>query len=134
MKTATGERTILIVDDDIDFLEQQKLQLEAAGYEVLTAEGRHDAEKLLDERLPDLAIVDLMMEEMDAGLVLCHQFRKRDPSMPIILATNVTRETGLEFDAATGEERSWIKADVTLAKPLRSEQLLGEIDRLLLRR
>ncbi len=40
----------------------------------------------------------------------------------------------MDFDAATDEERSWIKADAMLAKPIRFEQLKREIDRLLKRR
>jgi hypothetical protein len=47
------------------------------------------------------------------------------------LVTAVTSETGLEFDAATEEERSWVKADAMLAKPLRFEQLLAELRQLL---
>jgi len=53
------------------------------------------------------------------------------PSHAVIVVSGVESETGLEFDATTSEERSWIKADKFLAKPVRFEQLLGEIDRLL---
>ena len=53
------------------------------------------------------------------------------PFLPVILATGMVSETGIEFDAATAEERSWIKADTVLNKPLRYEQLKKEIDRLL---
>jgi CheY-like chemotaxis protein len=63
--------------------------------------------------------------------VLCHHIRKQDPSIPVILVTSVNSETGMDFDMATGEDREWIKADALLAKPIRFEQLLGEIDRLL---
>ena len=80
---------------------------------------------------PDVAVVDVMMEYPDAGFVLCHHIRKKDPSIPVILVTSVNRETGMDFDMATEEDRVWIKADALLAKPIRFEQLLGEIDRLL---
>ena len=50
--------------------------------------------------------------------------------MPVILVTGVAAETGLEFDSTTGEERSWIKADRVIAKPIRFEQLESEIARL----
>lgn len=45
--------------------------------------------------------------------------------------TSVTPETGLDFDAATEEERSWIKADVRLGKPVSFETVYREIQRLL---
>ena len=75
-----------------------------------------------------------MMEDPDAGFTLCHHIRKKDPTIPIILVTSVNSETGLDFDMATEEERSWIKADALLAKPIRFEQLKGAIDRLLVER
>ena len=124
-------KTILVVDDDVDFLEQMKVRLEAAGYEVVTAEGEAAAAGVLNDRRPDLALVDLMMEHMDGGLALCYHIKKLDPSIPVIIITAVTHETGLEFDAVTDEERSWVKADALLAKPVRFEQLQHEIERLL---
>jgi len=125
------KKTIMVVDDDSDYRFQQKVQLEASGYTVVEADSAEQAMEELEKTRPDLALVDLMMEEMDAGFTLCYHIKKKYPDVPIILATAVTRETGLEFDAATSEERSWIKADVLLAKPIRFDQLRREIERLL---
>ena len=124
-------RTVLLVDDDGDFLFQQKVQLEAAGFHVLIAAGQRQAEEILARLRPDLAVIDLMMDNPDTGFTLCHRIRKKDPSIPVIMVTSVNSETGLEFDLGTGEERSWIRADRLLSKPIRFEQLKGEIDRLL---
>jgi len=123
--------TILVVDDDQDFLLQQRILLEAEGFTVLTAGGQKEAEQVVRETRPDLALVDLMMEHMDGGFALCYHIKKFDPSIPVILVTGVANETGLEFDVATEEERTWVKADAFLAKPVRREQLTREIDRLL---
>jgi CheY-like chemotaxis protein len=122
---------ILVIDDDPDFLAQQEIQLSAAGYDVRTAGGQREAEEALAAEMPDLVIVDLMMEQMDGGFTICHKVKQADPSVPVILVTAVTSETGLEFDAATSEERSWVKADTVLAKPIRFEQLRREVERLL---
>lgn len=124
-------KTILLVDDDEDFLLQTRAQLEAAGLKVLTATGLKEADQMLGEHRPDLVIADLMMEFMDAGFVLCHHVKKKDPKTPFILVTAVTSETGMEFDSASAEERAWIKADAVLTKPVRTEQLQREISRLL---
>ena len=81
--------------------------------------------------------VSAMQMQRDLGVsyrtawYLCHRIRKKDPSIPVILVTSVNSETGMEFNAATDQERSWIKADALLAKPVRFEQLRREIDRLL---
>lgn len=128
---ATERPLVLLVDDDEDFLFQQRVQLQDAGFEVITAHGQSQAEKVLAERRPDVAVVDVMMENPDAGFVLCHHIRKKLPSIPVVLVTSVNSETGMDFDMATEEDRDWIKADVLLSKPIRFEQLRGEIDRLL---
>jgi len=80
---------------------------------------------------PDIAVIDVMMDNPDSGFVLCYHIRKQDPTLPLILVTSVNSEAGLDFAMATEEERSWIKADALLSKPIRFEQLLGEINRVL---
>jgi len=124
-------KTVLIVDDDIDFLAQQKLQLEAAGFKVVSAESQTQAQKVIEDLHPDIAVLDLMMEHCDGGFALCYKIKKMYPDVPVIIVTGVTSETSLSFDAATAEERSWVKADALLPKPIRFEQLKREIDRLL---
>ena len=123
---------VLVVDDDIDFLSQQKAQLEAVGFRVTTADSQKQAEEILQTLRPDVAIVDLMLEHQDGGFALCYHLKRKDPTIPVILVTGVTSETGIEFDAATDEERSWVKADLFLAKPVRFEQLLAQIEKLLI--
>ncbi|MCK5738808.1 response regulator [bacterium] len=124
------KKTVLVVDDDIDFLAQMEINFQGAGYNVVTAEGQVAAEKKLAELKPDIAVVDLMMENPDAGFVLSYHINKVSPKTKVILVTAVTSETGLEFDASTDEERSWVKADAFLAKPIRFEQLLSEINKI----
>jgi CheY-like chemotaxis protein len=123
-------KTVLVVDDDEDFLAQQQLHLQAAGFTVVTAGDEEEAQRALDAR-PDLCVLDLMMEHTDSGFTLCHRIKQRYPDVPVVIITAVTAETGLEFDSYTAEERSWVKADAMLAKPVRFEQLLREIERLL---
>jgi CheY-like chemotaxis protein len=125
------KKTVLLVDDDPDFLYQQKCQLEAAGLTVLSAENEKQAETVLATVRPDLAVVDLMMDNVDGGFTLCYHLKKRDPTIPVILVTSVNNETGLNFDAADPEQQAWIKADAFLSKPIRFEQLKKEVDRLL---
>ena len=123
---------VLLVEDDHDFLFQQRLQLENAGFEVIAAQSQIEAEEVLAKVRPDVAVVDVMMEHPDSGFILCHHIRKKDSTIPVIIVTSVNSETGLDFDVATQEDRKWINADVLLAKPIRFEQLHREIDRLLI--
>ena len=127
--TAAG-KTVLLVDNDLNVLSQCKTQLEQAGYAVKTAESRREAEEKLAAGKPDLVITELMLEHADAGFTLCHHVKQLDATLPVIVVTAVAAKTGLEFDAATAEERSWIKADAMLAKPVRFEQLQHLMERL----
>lgn len=128
---AAGGKTIMLVDDDEDFRLQHRLQLESIGYNIVEAPSAEDAETLLSESTPDLAVVDLMMEEEDSGFCLCYKIKKDYPKIPVIMVTAVASETPFDFDAATEEERSWVKADLMLQKPIRFEQLQAEIEHLL---
>ena len=121
---------VLVVDDDIDFLEQMTLMLKGHGYDVVAAGSQEDATKLIEEERFDIAVFDLMLENMDGGFVLSHQVKKKDASVPVIMVTNVTGETGMVFEAGKGGSDSWVKADAVLAKPVRYEQLQREIERL----
>ena len=122
---------ILLVDDDEDFLFQHRIQLENAGFEVTTATTRGQAEEAIASYTPDIAIVDLMMEQHDDGFVLSHHLKRAFPGLPVIMVTAVTSETGLVFDPSSAAERAWVGADALLAKPIRFEQLRREIDRVL---
>ena len=124
------KRKILIADDDPDIVEQLSLTL-GGTFEVATASSQQEAEDVLLSFRPDLAIVDLMMEQTDSGFVLCHEIKRLYPETPVIVLTAVTAQTGISFDARSDEARSWIKADKILDKPVRPEQLRAEINRLL---
>jgi CheY-like chemotaxis protein len=126
-------RTILVVDDDEDFRTQLVMQLQAAGFTVVALDGEAKAAEALRTLHPDLAIVDLMMEHVDGGFALSYRLKKMQPPVPVIMVTGVAAETGLDFATASDAEKSWIKADAMLNKPVRFEQLKREIDRLLSR-
>jgi len=128
-----GDYTILIVDDDQDYLFLLQTRIANFGYKTITAEGQKEAEILIEKTKPDLAILDLMMENEDSGFVLCYKMKKKYPDVPIIIATGVTTETGISFDINDENNRKWIKADRFLDKGIRSERLKEEIEILLLK-
>jgi two-component system, OmpR family, response regulator len=125
------KKTILLVDDDEDYLFQTKLNIEQFGFRVITAESQQEAEKLLTTFKPDLAILDLMMESEDSGFILAFKMKKQYPDVPVIIATAVTAETGMSFSVSTEEDRKWIRADLYIEKGIRADQLHKEIIKLL---
>lgn len=124
-------QTVLVVDDDLDYLNVMEAQLSRAGFRVQTCDNVTSAESWLSDHTPDLVIVDLMMDNHDDGVTLCHAIKRVHPNLPIIMVTAVTSATGIEFDAHGSGTASWIKADALLAKPVRFEQLQRELTRLL---
>ena len=125
------KKTIFIVDDDYDYLFQLKFMISQWGFNVITAESQKEAEKILESLKPDLAILDLMMENEDSGFILSFKLKKKYPDVPVIIATAVSAETGMSFSIDSEEDRKWIKADLYLEKGMRPEQLTTEITKLL---
>ncbi len=125
------KKTILVVDDDYDYLLQMKNAIAEMGFEVIAAETQKEAETIIARTRPDLAILDLMMENQDTGFILCHKIRNKYPEVPVIIASAVTAETGMIFDVNSQDDQDWIKADLFLDKGIRMDQLHKEINKLL---
>ena len=117
------KKTILLADDDPDVIFQVKHHLERWGYEVVAVDSREEAERYLEGACPDLAILDLMMEEEDSGFILSYRIKKCRPEVPVIISTAVAAERGISFDINSPGSKSWIKADHYLEKGFRMEQL-----------
>jgi len=117
------KKTILVADDDPDIVFQMKHYLENWGYEVVAVGSREEAERYLESACPDLAILDLMMEEEDSGFILSYKIKKCRPEVPVIISTAVAAERGISFDMNGPGSRTWIKADHYLEKGFRMEQL-----------
>ena len=124
-------RKILLVDDDIDLLEQNKTLLESKGIEVFTAESGEEGIEKFNEVKPDAAIIDLIMEEHDSGFVLCHKLKKTEvgKNIPVFILTSATYETGFKFSATTVEEQKWIKCDGLINKPVVIDDLVSKINK-----
>ena len=62
-----GKHVILCIDDDQDVLDALRMFLESKGYIMFDAATAEDGLKVYKKEEPDFIIVDLMMEEVDAG-------------------------------------------------------------------
>ncbi|MBN2776308.1 MAG: response regulator [Bacteroidales bacterium] len=119
--------TVLIADDDFDYLFQMRFRLESAGFDVISASSQKEAEQLIEIGGFDAAVFDLMMENDDSGFVLAYKTKKAFPSIPVVLSTAVTAETGYNFE----NDSSWVKADLYLEKGVESERIAEELNKLL---
>jgi len=124
-------QNVLLIDDDPDFRQKAKQTLQDAGYSVTEAEGENHAYEIARNKKFDIAVIDLILENSDSGFSLSYHFKKDYPMMPIVLLSSAVNDFGIAFSLESATERSWIKADALLNKPIRSEQLLQAVRRLL---
>jgi len=78
--------TILVVDDEKNYLLVLSAVLEDEGYEVLTAQGGHEALEIQKSSDLDLILSDMKMPAMD-GIELLENVKARDPDLPVIMMT-----------------------------------------------
>lgn len=126
-----SKKRILIVEDDEDFAGAVTAILESRSYSVKHVDNREDASKMIEDEKPDLIILDIMMERMNDGFILCSQL-KNDPAywdIPILAVSAITSKTGLKFSPETDGE--YFKADEFIEKPVMTVELLERVDRLL---
>ena len=80
------QKTILLVDDDNDLLENTAFMIKNIGYDVITAENGIDAVEKYKEIKPNLVIMDIKMPEMD-GYDAFFKIKKYDIEAKVILIT-----------------------------------------------
>ena len=125
-----ADKKILLVDDDLDLLEQNKILLESKGFRVVTAEGSKKGWEVFKQELPDAAILDLIMEEHDSGFILSYKIKKDEhgKNIPVFILTSATYVTGFKFGASTEEEKEWLKCDGILNKPIMIDDLVNKLE------
>lgn len=87
---------VLLVDDEIDFLETMSERMQARDMNVTTTTSPKEALKKVQEESYDAIILDLMMPEMD-GLETLKELKKKNPDIQVILLTgHATVQKGVE--------------------------------------
>ncbi len=117
---------ILVVDDNEINLKLLSKILGLGGYEVGTAHNGQDALDQIRKRMPDLAILDVMMPDMD-GYELCATLRKPpfDTKIPIVMLTAMNDETERNLAMKAGANDIWSKPFEMDEMHSRLEYLLG---------
>jgi len=114
-------RRIAIVEDEAALRENYASVLRKQGYDVSTYPNRRKAQAAFELRLPDLAIIDIGLEnEIDGGFLLCQTLRSLSEALPIIFFT--ARDN--DFDTVSGLRMG---ADDYLTKDISMPHLLARI-------
>ncbi len=115
--------TILVVDDEANYLTVMEALLTEAGYEVLTASGGYEALKIATHADLDLVLTDMKMPRMN-GIALLEELRRLYPELPVIIMTAF----GTVEKAVTAMK---IGAFDYILKPFKNEELLLTITKAL---
>jgi CheY-like chemotaxis protein len=124
---------ILIIDDDPDMVLANRMCLEGAGYQVISANNPTDGLTLAQAEKPDLIVLDVMMDTATAGFQLALQLRgaeKSDqakPHIPILMLTAIHSTTPLRF----GPDEDFLPVDAFMDKPIDPEKFLAMVKELL---
>ena len=115
-------KKLLLIDDDPNLILLVKDYLEFRGYDVMTAENGREALEVLDRKVPDMIICDVMMPEMDGYSLVKHiRQESRTNTIPVL------------FLSAKGQSQDRVKglnegADVYMVKPFEPEELVAQVE------
>ncbi len=121
---------ILLIDDDQDFIMINRTILESSGYIVEAAMDAATALEKIKIWQPDLICLDVMMPSGTEGFHLAYKIRQ-DPetaAIPILMITAIHDHSDFRFSPEDGD---FLPVDEFLEKPVRADQLLQKVERLL---
>ena len=131
----TSAGTILVVDDEEDFLWATDTMLQKAGYSVIQAKNGEKVLKLLEKDIPDLILMDYRLPNRN-GLQVAADVKQRIPTVPIIMLTGYA-EVGSAVEAMKIGVYDYVTKPVdiddllfTIKRCLEKQDLIEEVGRL----
>jgi len=118
---------ILLVDDEPDILEILEYNLTSEGYQVDTAKNGREALEKANKWKPHLAILDVMMPEMD-GIETCEKLRANSNLSNLLIVFLTARSE--DYSQVAGLEAG---ADDYITKPIKPKVLMSKIKSVLRR-
>ena len=125
-KPGTNKK-ILLVDDDKDFLESNRLLLESEGYKIITALDGSGAMAAAEKERPDLIVMDVMMNYDTEGFDISRKISQASElqHIPVIIITGM--RSLLHVPLGISSDKSWLPVSVVLEKPIDPQKFLAEI-------
>jgi len=121
---------ILLIDDDVDFVEATKIVLESKPYEIVVAHEGDEGLRKAKEENPDLILLDVIMPVKD-GFTAAEQLKK-DPQLskiPVLMLTAFAIKSG-ESNIPTSRGLT-LEAEDYIDKPVSPEELLKRVEKFL---
>jgi CheY-like chemotaxis protein len=118
---------ILLVDDDVDFVEATKSLLETKGYDVSFAHNGEDGYQKAKTIIPSLMLLDVMMTHESEGFDVARKLSE-DPAtqkIPVLLLTGIRKAMNLPFSFEP--DADWLPVKAVLEKPIKPDELLKQV-------
>ena len=122
---------ILVIDDDPDIVTAVRMTLENSGYQVISANTGHEGLEKIRSEVPDLIILDVMMETHTEGFQLALKLHNPDPAsewkqfknIPILMLTAIHSTTPLRYEP----DMDYLPVELFVDKPIDPDDLLGKV-------
>ena len=122
----SSARTVLLADDDGDFVEMNRMLLEQNGCCVRVAYSGRQCLAEVNVNRPDIIILDMVMESREDGFEVSRELRNSEhtKSIPLVMITSVNDKTHFRLEP----DRTWLPVDALLEKPVEPQLLLTVVD------
>jgi len=117
---------VLVVDDEMSVRSVLRRKLESMGHRVLDASGGREALRILESQRPDIAMIDVLMPEMD-GIEVIKEFRRNANRFPIIAMP----AQGTAKSSWYGDIAKMFGAQDVLEKPFTPSDVEAIVDRVI---
>ncbi|MFC1652630.1 two-component system response regulator [Planctomycetota bacterium] len=121
-------KKVLIIDDDIEYVEAFVNLLDAKGYHVVSAHNGQDGVALAKVEGPDIILLDVMMTTTSEGFDVARELHDdtKLKEIPVIMITGVRKEMNLPFGFEPDSD--WLPVKAFLEKPVKPELLLKTLE------
>ena len=120
-------KKVLIIDDDVEYVDAITNLLDARGYTVTSAHNGTDGVAAAKANKPNLIILDVMMTTQSEGFDVARELQADEDlkGIPIVMITGVRKDLNLPF--AFEPDSDWLPVKALLEKPVKPEVLLKTI-------
>ncbi len=122
-------KTILMIDDDPEFVDATSNLLDAKGYDVISAPNGKEGLEKAKKNKPNLILLDVMMTTKSEGFDVAREMHKIDSlkKTPVIMITGVRKEMNLPFGFEPDD--TWLPVQQVLEKPVKPDVLLDAVSK-----
>ena len=113
-RVQSDEVQVLLIEDDRALAQMYQIKLERDGYTVRVAGDGEEAQRLIDEQMPDLIFLDIRLPKMD-GLVFLEQLRavERTRNVPVVIVSNYSEQELVSRGLQLGALEYLVKSQTT---------------------